>query len=59
MTGGREIVRTSDMVEIRVFLPRKIVRRLNRKVGTWGNSQSEVCRYIITSNLAPVKKGVG
>jgi hypothetical protein len=42
-----KIPKTSDMIEIRVFVPRIIVKRIDRKRGILGNTRSEVCRHIL------------
>lgn len=40
-----------DMVEVRVFLPRKIVERIDEKRGLWGNTRSEIVRHIVINAL--------
>jgi len=39
------------MVEIRVFLPKPIVRRIDRRIGLLGTTRSEVCRHLIADSL--------
>ncbi|MBA7593089.1 hypothetical protein ES703_00006 [subsurface metagenome] len=43
------------MIEVRVFLPRLIIRRVDAKKGILGNTRSEICRHIIINSLTGEK----
>jgi len=35
------------LVEVRTFLPKSVVDELDKRKGRWGNTRSEVTRYIL------------
>jgi metal-responsive CopG/Arc/MetJ family transcriptional regulator len=39
--------KTSKLVEIRIFVPKIIVKRIDRKMGILGNTRSEIIRHIL------------
>lgn len=51
--------KTSKLVEIRVFVPRGIVRRIDRKKGIYGNTRSEICRHVLINSFTRPTKQEG